>query len=432
MQKAFVLDLNKCTGCQACGVACAVENRLVPGTSWRTVSTFNEGRLPGLPVFHLSLACNHCLDPPCMEHCPALAYTKDDATGAVTIDPESCIGCKYCTWACPFDAPRFDPASGVVTKCTFCQHRLSEGEEPACVSQCPTGALQLSDDLETAPGVAEVPGLTRTEVGPAVRFIPLRGERPTVAAPEEPPATRQVASGKITIRSEWPLLIFTLLAAALVGVVAAPGSAGRVHPFVFVVLAGAGMGLSTLHLGRKARAWRAILNWRRSWLSREIILFSLFAAAAAAHLFTGGAHPSLAWFVAAAGFAALFAMDRVYGVTRAAGLRAHSARLVLTGLLVLGIAAGPGPLFPGVAAVKAFLYAHRKLARPVRLSAATARILLGLIVPATIWLGEGNLALVVAGVAVGEIIDRWEFYADLDTPTPRRQLAEDLEAALSS
>ena len=120
MQRSFVLDINTCTGCHACQVACQIENQLQPGTSWRWVDTFNEPRYPGVPVFHLSLACNHCVNAPCMTHCPTLAYSKDPRTGAVILDEAKCIGCKYCTWACPYDAPRFEPAWGVVVKSTFC------------------------------------------------------------------------------------------------------------------------------------------------------------------------------------------------------------------------------------------------------------------------------------------------------------------------
>ena len=116
MQKAFVFDLNRCTGCNACEIACKIENELPPGMSWREVVTFNESRLPGVPLFSLSLACNHCLDAPCKEKCPALAYSKDERTGAVTVNPSLCMGCKYCQWVCPYDAPKFNATAGVVEK----------------------------------------------------------------------------------------------------------------------------------------------------------------------------------------------------------------------------------------------------------------------------------------------------------------------------
>ena len=123
---AFVHDLSTCVGCHACVVACASENATEPGGFWRQIVTFNEDRHEHLPVFHLSLACNHCLDAPCERHCPALAIARDDRTGAVLIDALRCIGCRYCSWVCPYDAPRFDAGRGVVGKCTLCHHRLLE------------------------------------------------------------------------------------------------------------------------------------------------------------------------------------------------------------------------------------------------------------------------------------------------------------------
>ena len=90
-QLGFVLDLARCTGCAACIIACTTENRPGDGIAWRAVTTFNPRRLPGAPVFHYSLACNHCLEPSCMAGCPADAYTKDAATGAVLIAQNRCI-----------------------------------------------------------------------------------------------------------------------------------------------------------------------------------------------------------------------------------------------------------------------------------------------------------------------------------------------------
>ena len=442
MQQAFVIDTNKCTGCQACEVACTVENQLEAGTSWRTVYTFNEPRYPGIPLFHLSLACNHCLDAPCMKYCPALAYSKDATTGAVTIDPDKCMGCKYCTWACPYDAPRFDADRGIVTKCTFCDQRQAQGLEPACVSLCPTGALQIAA-LDTAPGTADISGFPRTGVGPAVRFIPLRGERPypkiSAPAPAAPHIAARKSPSKISLRSEWPLLVFTLLASTLVGLVAA---GVNMNAFTFALLAAAGMGLSTLHLGKKMRAWRSILNWRRSWLSREIILYSMFAGLSFVYLFVGADAPVLHGLVTVLGFAALFAIDQVYRVTRTPGLRLHSAQSLLTGALVLGLASGSSLLFLGVGALKVILYVFRRMARPraglLALVLGILRVVPGALIPMWLWILQkpepgtsAGLGLVlVLGLAVGELIDRCEFYSGLSVPTPGGQIAVDLAKRL--
>jgi len=127
MPLAFVFDPNRCTGCQACELACSIENELGPDRSWRGVVTFNEEAFPGIPLFHLSLACNHCAEPACMNTCPALAYHRNEETGAVLIDPDRCIGCRYCSWVCPYGAPTFEAERGVMGKCTFCVHRLEIG-----------------------------------------------------------------------------------------------------------------------------------------------------------------------------------------------------------------------------------------------------------------------------------------------------------------
>ena len=453
-QKAFVFDVNKCTGCAACQIACSIENRVDAGISWRSVHTFNPRHVPGVPSFHHSIACNHCVDPPCMKHCPALAYSKDPSTGAVTINADSCIGCKYCSWACPYDAPRFNTKSGTMEKCTFCTHRLDEGLEPACAALCPTGALQYGDH-EQAGGPA-VPGFTQTEIGPAIRFVALRKWTGSAAVTNEA-HTRAggyapaAAPARINLRSEWTLMAFSLVAALLVGryasalVAPSPGQwgasgfapAGPLHPLVPLFFGMGAMALSTLHLGRRNRAWRAVLNWRRSWVSREVLLFPAFLVAATAALAMGPSGPGgfAGWFGAALGFAALFAVDNVYRVTRAQGLRLHSAQVIVTGLLFAGMFSANGVLFALVAAAKAFMYLWRKYnmyseRQEARPWFTRARVLIGLAAPLVMWWKGGAhwYPAVVACVVVGELIDRAEFYLELDAPSPARQMDADLAA----
>jgi DMSO reductase iron-sulfur subunit len=432
MQRAFTLDIDKCTGCQACEVACSVENELPPGTSWRSVETFNARHHPGLPAFHLSLACNHCVDAPCMEHCPALAYSKDDDTGAIVLDQSRCIGCKYCTWACPYDAPRYDATAGVVSKCTFCSHRLKEGQRPACVEQCPTGALQIAE-LQTAAGESKSLGFPQTDARPAVRFLsPRKAGEPAASTPPAgavPGGIDGPEPSKIALGSEWPLVVFTLLCALLVGLMAAPGASERMDAFVFIALAALGAGFSTMHLGRRLRAYRAVANWRRSWLSREILLFSAFSGLSVLHLLTAWFDRVTGALSVVTGFALLFAMDRVYRVTRTPGLWRHSAQVLLTGLLVLAIAAGWFFMFTAVAALKAGLYVYRKRVVPT-VWLWFPRVVVGLLGPSAAWLTGGPEWTVWAAVALGEVVDRCEFYRELDVPTPRKQMATDLAALL--
>ena len=91
----FVFSPKRCVGCQACVLGCWMENRPIQTRPWRRVHTFNRGKHPRLPVFHLSLACHHCEDPACLRSCPVRAYRKDPATGAVIIDTRRCMGCVY-------------------------------------------------------------------------------------------------------------------------------------------------------------------------------------------------------------------------------------------------------------------------------------------------------------------------------------------------
>jgi len=437
VQNGFQLDLNLCTGCGACAVACAIENELPWGTSWRWIETFNPDRIAGLPVHHLSLACNHCADAPCMEHCPALAYTKDPTTGAVLLNQDHCIGCKYCTWACPYDAPRYEADQGVVSKCTFCHDRQLEGHSPACVSQCPTGALRFGD-IEAVVGSADITGFPMTEAVPSIRFVPLRGDDAQEPAPWDVPAevpTRRAAS-TTTLASEWPLVVFTLLCAGLVGTMVTPAGRSMLSLPVFLVAAGLAGAASTLHLGRKLRAWRAVLNVRRSWLSREVVLFSAFSGMSVWHL-SGIAAPSWTGPVAAVlGVALLYAMDRVYSVTRTRGLALHSARVLLTGVFVAGLVAGLTPLWVGAAALKVIQYVYRKVGAltrsPLRPAVAALRVVGGLLVPgAVLVLVPGWAPAAWALFALGEAVDRAEFYVDLTVPTPARQIEADLTAMLS-
>ncbi len=490
MQRSFHLDLNQCTGCEACVVACAIENELPWGTSWRRVETHNENHLPGIPFFHLSLACNHCADAPCQKHCPALAYSKDEFTGAVVLDPNLCMGCKYCTWACPYDAPAYNPSVGVVEKCTFCNDRQKEGHSPACVAQCPTGALQLGEldgsgewrALDTqaraslghggasrdgghespeevpSPPQAAVEGFPSTSARPSIRFTPLRANHlfPKVASEASwwgPGPAPMRASARISLRREWPLAVFTLLTAFLVGWMAArvagprlgglgmrgPGFDARLAPLFFLGLSLAGMGLSTLHLGRKSRAYRSILNLRHSWLSREIFFYSAFVGLAGISWLHSPLNAAAQWAAPITGFAALFSMDSVYLVTGTQGLRRHSAQVFLTGLLVFSLMSSSVVLVGGFLLLKLLLYLARKIEGPspwrVRLGwIGLLRLGGGILLPVAVWWwkAEDVAGLVLLLIALGEILDRCEFYRELRVTTPRRQIETDLRKALAN
>jgi len=185
----MVIDVDKCTGCQACTVACKVENNVPftePGQaamgrviSWMELITTVEGDYPNVRIRYIPRPCMQCDDPPCIKVCPVSATYKNPEGLVAQIYPR-CIGCRYCTNACPYTVKYFNwylpewpqdmqnylnpdvavRPKGVVEKCTFCVQRLQKAEEqaavenrqlregdyvPACVESCPSGAMYFGD-----------------------------------------------------------------------------------------------------------------------------------------------------------------------------------------------------------------------------------------------------------------------------------------------
>lgn len=423
-QALFTLDLDRCTGCSACAVACSIENDLAEGRSWRRVHTYNASRHPAAPTYHLSLACNHCLDPACMRGCPAAAYSKDPHTGVVGLNQERCIGCGYCAWVCPYDAPQLNRETGVMEKCTFCAPRLAEGLDPACVQACPVDALGFVPRGEPVPQV--VAGFPDTGLGPAIAFTRRRGPAPPTPLAAGCDGARFDAG---RLRSEWPLLFFSLILTGMVAWFWSALAAGSgVHGPGFALAGLAAMAVSTLHLGRPTRAWRALSNLRTSWVSREILFFSAFWISASAVAFLP--LPAAArWIAAALGLIALVCVDMVYRVPgqRFAAVP-HSAMTSLTALFLLGLAL-PLPWLALVAgAAKLALFPWRAAASgEVPYTLTFVRVGLGLAWPVSVWLAAPApaLPLLLAGPLVAEIVDRVRFYAELSFMSPARQIALD-------
>jgi molybdopterin-containing oxidoreductase family iron-sulfur binding subunit len=173
----MVIDLARCVGCNACTVACKIENGTPPDHYWARVYTEETGTFPDVKTTYVPALCNHCADAPCVTVCPTGAsHQRDD--GIVLVDQDKCIGCRACMMACPYSnrfylrkgelqtgyhAERTDFedekwkwfTEGTVTKCTFCAHRVDGGLEPACVVTCPTDARIFGDleDPESRPSV---------------------------------------------------------------------------------------------------------------------------------------------------------------------------------------------------------------------------------------------------------------------------------------
>src|SRR6266567_4269133 len=142
-QYRFHFDMTQCIGCKCCVVACNEQNGNPADINWRRVGEIEGGFYPDTQRFHLSMGCNHCLEPSCLIGCPVDAYKKDPVTGIVQHSPETCIGCQYCTWNCSYGVPQYNPERGVVGKCDMCYGRLTDGREPACVSACPESAIRI-------------------------------------------------------------------------------------------------------------------------------------------------------------------------------------------------------------------------------------------------------------------------------------------------
>jgi Fe-S-cluster-containing dehydrogenase component len=438
MATQFTFDPNRCTGCQACVVACWMENHAVQSRPWRTVHTFNACGHPDLPVFHLSFACHHCETPACLENCPADAYTKDPQTGAVTIHAERCMGCRYCTWACPHDAPKVNEAQGTIEKCTLCPERTAQGLEPACVARCPMEALGVSA-LEVDRPLVGVPGLPYSDTGPAIRITPLRRPEPPSLGHRPPEASMRiflqvwlaVPTSKITLRGEWTLLLFTTVISGLAAWMGASCLGGpRVHPWTFLGLGGLVMALSTAHLGHPDRAWRAMAHLRTSWLSREVAAVSAFLGLGALAAFL---RPDLGTPAAILGFLALFVIDRIYGVAlRTGSWNLHSAHTLFNGLFLLGLLAHLPLLAVGMGLLKAALYLHRKqhfvrIGAPIRPWVSVFRVGLGFLGP--LWI-VGTHPLIAAALAVlGDLMDRCEYYDELAIPTPQADLVGRMRTA---
>jgi Fe-S-cluster-containing dehydrogenase component len=175
-QFAVVIDLDRCTGCHACTVACAQENRLKPAVVWNRVREIGpDGRFPELHMYFLPLACQHCAEPACIKVCPTGASHKRN-DGVVLIDRDKCIGCKSCQQACPYKIQYFDAEAKKMEKCTLCNHLLDCGDLPVCVKTCTTGARSFGDISDWNSRVTKLLEATSTY---SFRLLPQAGTNPS-------------------------------------------------------------------------------------------------------------------------------------------------------------------------------------------------------------------------------------------------------------
>jgi anaerobic dimethyl sulfoxide reductase subunit B (iron-sulfur subunit) len=135
----FIVDLARCTGCQACSVACKDRANLPDDLDWLRVEAIEGGSYPTPTLLYRVMHCFHCAEPPCIEACPTGAI--DRLAGQwVQIDGGLCSGCGECIDACPFSAIVMRP-EGVASKCDGCTDELDRGWDPTCVRACPMRAL---------------------------------------------------------------------------------------------------------------------------------------------------------------------------------------------------------------------------------------------------------------------------------------------------
>lgn len=323
-QHGFFFTADNCIGCHACEAACSEKNENPGHIAFRSVGYVEGGCYPDYKRMNISMACNHCDDPVCLKGCPTKAYTKHTEYGAVLQDPDTCFGCGYCTWVCPYNAPQLDPIKGQVSKCNMCVDRLEVGLKPACVSACLGNALDFGV-IENIPENREeakvaIPGFPDPEIThPNIRFQQTRTLPEEVTRTDSMPVKyHKDASGNYKPRVDqkagrktyWnlkrlssrenPLVLFTLGAQAAIGafVLAFAGSllgvgvleglrsspAYALLCLASFVLVSAGMFMSTTHLGKPLRFYRGFNNLKYSPVCREGLGIAIFIGMLGLHL----------------------------------------------------------------------------------------------------------------------------------------------------
>ncbi len=287
-QYRFHFDATACVGCHCCEAACNEQNGNSADVKWRRVGEMEGGVFPNAVQFFNSMSCNHCIDPACLNGCPTESYIKLD-NGVVFHEDETCIGCQYCTWNCPYEVPVFNKDRGIVTKCHMCTDKLEAGQTPACVQACPAGAIEIEvvnkdqwirNDMREQGVAPHLPDVSVTK--PTTRYTLPQN------LPQMQPADAHIVK---PAHSELPLVFMTVLTQMSMGAVGALFLGGLlsllgfsnlaqgsfVIALVAILPALVGLPLSALHLGRPILAHSAMKNIKKSWLSREALALGVFA-----------------------------------------------------------------------------------------------------------------------------------------------------------
>jgi len=323
-QHGFFFTSDNCIGCHACEAACSEKNDNPPHLAFRSVGYVEGGSFPDYKRMNISMACNHCDDPVCLKGCPTRAYTKHTEYGAVLQDPETCFGCGYCTWVCPYNAPQLDPVKGQVSKCNMCVDRLEVGLKPACVAACVGNALDFGV-IETVPAGreqarVEIPGFPDASIThPNIRFQQIKqlpdemkrtDSMPVKYHKNENGQYKPAIDPKQGRERHWnlarlssrenPLVLFTLAAQAAAGAFALQflGAAAGLPGFTEfaasalyaplalaeLLLVAFGLFMSTVHLGKPQRFYRGFNNLRHSPVSREGLGIAIFMSMLGLHV----------------------------------------------------------------------------------------------------------------------------------------------------
>jgi Fe-S-cluster-containing dehydrogenase component/DMSO reductase anchor subunit len=339
MRKGFIFNHNKCVNCSACSAACILEN------GWsvqpRTIFTYNSDTIPSLLHSNLSLACNHCETPVCLEGCPADSYYRETLSGAVIIDGKKCIGCKYCQWICPYDAPKFDTGNRIMEKCNLCYSGIIEGRMPSCSTACPTGALKFGELSEPVP--ENIPSwFPDKNLNPAIELKGKQNKDPLRIIPEkiiEPEVLKSSAKEK-GMTGAWSLFAFSFLTTLSVAIIISSFINGifpnKILFLSIIIFAGI---ISLFHLGKWHRAWRAVTNLKSSPLSREIALYIIYSVVSFIAVFF-----RLPGFIIASSFVGLILLiviDSVYiYADKRKSVIMHSGQTFLSALLIISFFTG--------------------------------------------------------------------------------------------
>jgi len=315
-QHGFFFTADNCIGCHACEAACSEKNENPAHLAFRSVGYVEGGSYPDYKRMNISMACNHCDDPVCLKGCPTGAYTKHAEYGAVLQDPDTCFGCGYCTWVCPYNAPQLDPVKGQVSKCNMCVDRLEVGLKPACVSACVGNALDFGV-IENTPENREqcktsIPGFPDPEIThPNIRFQQTKSLPDEMSRTDSMPVKYQkdkqgnyspVIDQKAGKEKQWnlsklnsrenPLVLFTLFAQAALGTFAVLFTGALMafesltsffHSDMYLpaiilslVMMAFALLMSVTHLGKPLRFYRGFNNLKYSPMAREGFGLSLF------------------------------------------------------------------------------------------------------------------------------------------------------------